>query len=587
MAPMCYRLVLFVLALAFVASSHGTQASTRLEPAQKPNFVFIMTDDQDLHLNSMQYMPNVMDLIAKEGTTYQNHFCTVSQCCPSRVSLLTGKLAHNTNVTDIVPPYGGYPKFVQQGLNNDYLPVWLQQAGYNTYYTGKLMNAHSTSNWNNPFPAGWNGTAFLIDPGTYNYYNATFQTNKDPPVSTPGQYNTDQVAQNALNMLDQAQAAGEPFFLGVAPIAPHCQTIFNPTTAIPGFLPPIPAPRHEDLFPGVKIPRDPNFNPDIPSGASWITHLPQLNSTEIDYFDNFYRLRLQALQAVDEMIPPIIDRLTKYGLLDNTYVIYTSDNGYHMGNHRLQPGKYCAYEEDVNIPFCIRGPSVPRGKTVNLVTTHTDIAPTLFQLAGIPLRSDFDGLPMPVTDDAQKIRRNVPTLDHTMVEYWGTGGFEGAFGLQGVNGSFTQFPNNTYKSMRVITDEYNLQYTVWCTNEHELYDMTRDPSQMNNLLGPNESVNATLLDRPLDRPLSQVQPRLDALLMVLKACKGIECTHPWKILHPEGSVNNLVDALNTEYDTFYAGQPKVGFEKCSLGYLIQSEGPQTPNYYGANMAMWT
>ncbi|KAH0843107.1 hypothetical protein FOPE_08396 [Fonsecaea pedrosoi] len=110
---------------------------------------------------------------------------------------------------------------------------------------------------------------------------------------------------------------------------------------------------------------------------------------------------------------------------------------------------------------------------------------------------------------------------------------------------------------------------------------------MNNLLGPSESVNATLLDSPLNRPLSQVHPRLDALLMVLKSCKGIECTHPWKILHPDGNVNNLVDALNTEYDEFYAGQPKVGFEKCSLGYLIQSEGPQTPNYYGANMAAWT
>ncbi|KIW91278.1 uncharacterized protein Z519_08174 [Cladophialophora bantiana CBS 173.52] len=583
---MCRSLFLFLLTLTFVPWSYAA-LKDRQAPSQKPNFVFIMTDDQDLHLDSMQYMPNVLDLIAKEGTTYQQHFCTVAQCCPSRVSLLTGKLAHNTNVTDIVPPYGGYPKFVQQGLNNNYLPVWLQQAGYNTYYTGKLMNAHSTANWNNPFPAGWNGTAFLIDPGTYNYYNATFQSNRDPPVSTPGQYNTDQVAQNALNMLDQAHAAGAPFFLGVTPIAPHCQTVFNPTTPIPGFLPPIPASRHQNLFPGVKIPRSPNFNPIVPSGASWITHLPQLNSTEIDYFDNFYRSRLQALQAVDEMISTIVDRLNQYSLLENTYVIYTTDNGYHMGNHRMQPGKYCAYEEDINIPFYIRGPGVPRGKTVDFVTTHTDIAPTLFQLAGIPLRSDFDGSPMPVTDDAQEQRRNAPALDHTMVEYWGTGGFEGAYGLQGINGSFTQFLNNTYKSMRIVTSKYNLQYTAWCTNEHELYDMTRDPSQMNNLLGPSASVNATPFASPLNRPLSQVQPRLDALLMVLKSCKANQCTQPWRVLHPDDDVHNLVDALNGQYDAFYTEQPKVEFEKCELGYLIQSEGPQTPNYYGTNIAGWT
>jgi arylsulfatase A-like enzyme len=144
---------------------------------KQPNFVFIMTDDQDLHLNSLDYMPNVQRLIADEGTVFEKHFCTIAVCCPSRVSLMTGKLAHNTNVTDVMPPYGtgrippsygctdtnlaekgGYPKFVQEGHNENYLPVWLQQAGYNTYYTGKFLNAHSPTNYNKPFPEGWNGT---------------------------------------------------------------------------------------------------------------------------------------------------------------------------------------------------------------------------------------------------------------------------------------------------------------------------------------------------------------------------------------------------------------------------------------------
>jgi N-acetylglucosamine-6-sulfatase len=166
-------LLLAGLAFADAGNAHP-RGPFRPNGDSRPNFVFIMTDDQDLHLNSMAYMPNVIQSIAYEGTTFNSHYCTVSLCCPSRVSLLTGKLAHNTNVTDIVPPYGeifmklvstpltvtgGYPKFIQQGFNNNYLPVWLQQAGYNTYYTGKLMNAHSTQNWNNPLPGGWNGTA--------------------------------------------------------------------------------------------------------------------------------------------------------------------------------------------------------------------------------------------------------------------------------------------------------------------------------------------------------------------------------------------------------------------------------------------
>jgi N-acetylglucosamine-6-sulfatase len=134
------------------AQTGSTQTTT------KPNFVFIMTDDQDLHLSSMDYMPLVNKYIVDEGTTFNKHFCTVSLCCPSRVSLLTGKAAHNTNVTDVSLPYGGYQQFINNGLHEKYLPVWLQEAGYNTYYTGKLMNGFSTSTYNDPYPAGWNDT---------------------------------------------------------------------------------------------------------------------------------------------------------------------------------------------------------------------------------------------------------------------------------------------------------------------------------------------------------------------------------------------------------------------------------------------
>ena len=149
--------------------------STFAQNASQPNIVFIMTDDQDLHMNSMEFMPYVRQHIADHGTTFTNHFCTVSLCCPSRVSLLTGKAAHNTKVTDVAPPYGyaclfqnvsvillishlsGYPKFISENWNDRYLPVWLQDAGYNTYYTGKLMNSHNTGNYDNPYPNGWTG----------------------------------------------------------------------------------------------------------------------------------------------------------------------------------------------------------------------------------------------------------------------------------------------------------------------------------------------------------------------------------------------------------------------------------------------
>lgn len=125
---------------------------------KRPNFIFIITDDQDLRMNSIDYQPKVKQYFADEGLEFKQHFCTVSLCCPSRVSLLTGKAAHNTNITDVGPPYGGYPKFVKDGWNDKYLPMWLQDAGYNTYYTGKLMNAHSIYTYDKPYPKGWNAT---------------------------------------------------------------------------------------------------------------------------------------------------------------------------------------------------------------------------------------------------------------------------------------------------------------------------------------------------------------------------------------------------------------------------------------------
>lgn len=144
----------------------------------QPNIVFILTDDQDLHLNSLDYMPLLQKHLVQQGTFYQRHFATVALCCPSRVSLWTGKTAHNTNVTDVNPPCeyiwqprkcrsvliiqdGGYPKFVSQGLNDNFLPVWFQEAGYNTYYTGKLFNAHTVENYHSPYVNGFTGSVCL------------------------------------------------------------------------------------------------------------------------------------------------------------------------------------------------------------------------------------------------------------------------------------------------------------------------------------------------------------------------------------------------------------------------------------------
>ncbi|OJI79581.1 hypothetical protein ASPTUDRAFT_59643 [Aspergillus tubingensis CBS 134.48] len=567
------RSLVCLLALAgFTTQSLGQQQQQPLYATAKPNVVFILTDDQDAHLGSLDNMPYVKKHLLDKGTHYRSHYCTTSVCCPSRVTLWTGKLAHNTNVTDVNPPHGGYPKFISQGLNDNYLPVWLQEAGYNTYYTGKLFNVHTVDNYNAPFPAGFTGSDFLLDPFTYDYLNSTFQRDRESPQSYEGEYSTDVLGQKAYRLLDEAVTAQKPFFLTVAPIAPHCNVFMNGTglDANPkfSFSAPIPAKRHEHLFPDAKVPRTPSFNPENPSGANWIKTLKRQNDTNVDYNDHFYRQRLRALQAVDELVDGLFTRLKEYDILDNTYVVYSSDNGYHIGQHRLQPGKSCGYEEDINVPLIVRGPNIAQNVSTDIVTTHTDLAPTFLDLLGIPLREDFDGDPIPFTE-SQIEEAHDERQEHVTVEYWGYAAGEGIYDFD------LSAYNNTYKALRIKGSKYNLYYSVWCNNEHELYDMTSDPHQLHNLLSTNGLPNATS-HIILNVDLSKVVQRLDSLLLVLKSCKGQVCVKPWDALHPRGEVTTLRDALDVRYDFYYEMEQttRVQFNECARGYFLDAEGPQ-------------
>ncbi|KAL1864312.1 hypothetical protein Daus18300_007735 [Diaporthe australafricana] len=546
--------------------------------ARKLSIIFVLTDDQDLRMNSLDFMPYLKKHLIEKGTSFKPHFCTTAICCPSRVSLWTGQLAHNTNVTDVNPPYGGYSKFLSQGLNENYLPVWLQNSGYNTYYTGKLSNAHTVDNYNSPHAAGWTQSDFLLDPYTYDYLNASYQRNHDAPVSFEGQHTVDVLASKANGLLEDAVKEDAPFFLGIAPVAPHSNVRFphgdehfNDPDYVSkvAFTPAISATRHEELFKGVEVPRTPNFNPNKPSGANWIRERKQLTEDDIEFNDHFYRQRLRALQSVDELLDGIFGKLEGYGLLDNTYIFYTTENGYHISQHRLQPGKECSFEEDINVPLVVRGPGVPKGETSEIVTTHTDLAPTIMRLVGAPLRASFDREPVPLSRRGVQLEDAISTRhEHVTVEFWGLAAFEGNIKFE----PNRLILNNTYKAVSVISGEYNLLYTVWCTNEHELYDLTTDPYQTHNLLHADEQahMSANLLGVPIHKVLN----RLDSLLFVLKSCKGQTCVRPWQALHPQGNVQTLKDALSPRFDDFYVSQKRVEYDHCELGYIISAEGPR-------------
>ncbi|KAF5689593.1 arylsulfatase [Fusarium circinatum] len=498
----------------------------------KPNIILVLVDDQDVHMESLKHMA----LLKKQmmgNSVYK--------------SLL--RFSHNTNVTDVIAPYGGYPKFITEGFNSNYLPIWLQEAGRSTYYTGKLFNAYTVENHDKPHAAGWTSSDFLLEPLTYSYRNATWQKDQGAPVSHEGTYNTDDLSDKTINYIREAHAAGKPFFVGSAPIAPHSEVVVRPDTyngtisptdpsIQPLILPPKPAKRHADMFRDLKVPRTPNFNPKEPNGVSWVAQRPRLNQIYVYYGDNFFRLRLESLQAVDEMVDRIVKELESLDIMDNTYIIYTSDNGYHISQHRLPPGKQCGFEEDINVPLLIRGPGVPKGVVSDAMTSHTDLAPSIFRMAGVKPRPEFDGLAVPITGDELE-RATQRRAEHVGIEFWGLAADEGI-------DSVTMSDLNTY-SWSPSTEIPVLTITLQV-----------DPYQINNLLPSGKNGTGMPIASYADsnvkinkKPLLSIVSRLDALLMVVKSCKGETCINPWKVLHPDGDVKSLKDPLKNKYDSFY------------------------------------
>lgn len=317
------------------------------------------------------------------------------------------------------------------------------------------------------------------------------------------------------------------------------------------------------------VPRTPHFNPDKQvKTASYWKDLEKLNATLVEEFDDAYRNRLRALQAVDEMVGTIFEELEKSGELDNTYVFYSADNGYHLGQHRAYPGKCTNLEEDINVPLIVRGPDVPKGKVSHVVSAHHDLASTFLALAqGDEYVPDWvDGGVIPVTESLERHRKPV-SKESFNVEFWGLTQMAEYYPTAPVEGP------NTYKTLRVISQDYNYMYAVWCTGEHEFYDLKNDPYELKNLYN-----GASM----------QLLNRLDALLLVLKSCRAETCRDPWRILHPhDKSVQTLADALHHKYDAHYAQFRKVQYEECLAYYNTAIEQPQVGHHFLANVSSTT
>lgn len=426
---------------------------TVIPDAERPNMLFILTDDLDAELGTTDYMPRLKTHLTEQGTSLGQFFTPTPVCCPSRISFLTGQYTHNHQVYMNAAPEGSFKKFNLLGSEASTIATWLNAAGYHTGYMGKYMNEYPFPDSKTYVPAGWDEWYSPAKGKPYTGFEYTLNENGSlVDYFEPTQYITDVLSDKADDFLRRAAGGAEPFFLQVSTYAPH-----EPYT---------PAPRHAEAFPDIQAPRTPSFNAeDVSDKPSNLRNNPPLTDGDIRDIDDIYRLRVQSMQAVDEMIERLMNTLAELNLLGNTYIFFISDNGFHMGQHRMKPGKAHPYEEDIRVPFIVRGPGIPAGVSVDdFLTANIDFPPTIAELAGVIPPAYVDG------------RSLLPLLKHTPppADEWRQAVQIEFFGHQ-LDESGIVSP--WYLGLRTRENLY-VEHSEGFT---ELYDLIADPYQLDNL----------------------------------------------------------------------------------------------------------
>jgi N-acetylglucosamine-6-sulfatase len=477
------------LAAAALGVTGAASASARTSAAERPNVVTIMTDDQDFR--SMWALPKTRRLIARRGTTFATASVSFPLCCPSRATYYSGQYAHNHGVRWNTFPLGGFYRFRQA----ETLPVWLRRAGYRTIHIGKYLNQTGERD-PREVPAGWDDYDGGVDPTTYDYYGFTLNHNgtlKTYP-RRPQDYSTDVYARLAERAIRTASRAGRPFFLSLAPNAPH--TVSAASRAEIEGTPALPPPRYADRFAARPLPRYPDFDEadvsDKPPflGAIW----PRLTPDQIASLTAHYRGRMGALVGVDDLVERVVNALKRSGVYGDTDIIFTSDNGWMLGEHRLtdpttEDGrasgvKFFPFEGSSRVPLIAAGPDFPAGRTVRGAVANVDLAPTIEDITGAR-----PGLPQDGTSLLPAARR--PSL------------------LDGRGVLLETFPNPRsappYRSIR--TERY--RYDRYDDGSEQLYDLEADPWE--------------LRSRHADPRYAVVKSRLARALARLASCRGAGC----------------------------------------------------------------
>jgi N-acetylglucosamine-6-sulfatase len=449
-----------LLVSLFLAVACGPGEDHRLRSdVTKPNILLVLTDDQSA--STVSKMPAVKTKLRAKGLSFENAFISTPVCCPSRATIMTGRYAHNHGVWFNSEPRGGAEGFKDRGLAQDTIATSLKREGYATGLFGKYFNGYGNNHY---VPPGWERWFAFAGSNREDSYEISSE-GEVRTVSRDEWHPTDLIADRAGEFVKAH--AGEPWFAYVAPHDPHG--------------PYHPAPRHSHDFDGVELPDKPSFDTVDPSQPSYVRDQPPLSEDERGELQRTYSYKLEALQTVDDLVAGLTETLEETDQLENTYIVFATDNGYMLGEHRLtQKGK--PYEESIRTPLLIRGPGVPAGETRTQLVSNVDLAPTFADLAGAepPAKPDGRSLVPLLSGDPPASWRETLLLERRSKGLSWTG----------------------VRTSRYAYFEYEE------TSEKELYDLEADPHQLESI---HRSADPALLSR------------LRARLEALEDCVGAEC----------------------------------------------------------------
>ena len=498
--------------VTFVALLAG--GSVTAQAAQRPNVIVVTTDDQVAATMNPRVMPNTTRLLVRGGAEFTRSIAATPLCCPSRSVFLTGQYGHNNGVLWNNP---GYPDLVD---SDNTLPVWMRRAGYRTAHIGKYPNGYEQAVSSPDVVApGWSQWHTVLNP---TYYEATYYVNGRTVHSgrRARDYITNHLNRVATGMIRRYLPRRRPLFMVVDQFAPHRAPGPFKVARCPG-VGPEPAFRDRNAFASATLPRKPSFDEaDVSDKPTFIRRRPSLTEEQQQDISRSHQCALASLQAVDRGVEAIWEALGKAGERRNTAILFTTDNAFFYGEHRLDSEKWTPYRESVEVPLAIRLPPrldrhrPRRGRRVRKLVANVDLPATILDLGGArPCAADdrcrvLDGrslVGLASGDDAGWPRRRaIP------VELDSRGGRVPPDAPCAYQGIWTK--PEVYVHYSAASDESTRCYSI---DESEHYDLRADPFQLDNLMAG-----------PPDPFLSLREAQLARRARELSTCTGIEGRDP-------------------------------------------------------------